>query len=800
MVKAAKLFVLIALTLVFSGCAGDIAYNKGEKMSVEGDLDRAVAYYRQALQEDPENIGYRTRLNAAQRDATQMHAGRAAQYLDAKNAEVAIYESQQALLLSPDNGRAAQLLNEAGKLKELQGHLAAGRNFYYAGRPNEAVDEFTKALVLDPEQPEAKSYIEKITKQKAVLGGSDEGLTLASDQPITLSFKDAKLKEVFEFLSKLSGVSILFDDDVKDQPVTVFAKDISFKQALGLMLATNKLFMKKIAQDAIIIIPKTKSKQDQYQDLLIKTFYLSNIQAKDMVNIIRTMLETRKVIINEQLNSITLRETPDKLKLAEKLIQVNDRKDSEVVIDVEIMSVDRGDNLTYGLTLPQNVTGTYIPPVGGVASTAPTTIGSVITNVTNFNNGLKNSNSIKNNIWFSYPSVTANWGKSRSHAETLTNPSIRVLNNKPAKILIGQRVPVQTGVVSSGVIGSQATATFEYRDVGIKLTVEPDIGLNNDVKLKANLEVSSIGDNVTIGQGQVMQKFNTTSAESVLNLKDGETVIIGGLLENIKSNNISGIAGVMDVPILGKIFSTNNVGPNSKRELIMTLTPHVVRPQVLPSDEYSAFYSGTEEAFDTKPLFEEKKEKLSVPEGDEQAVSAEPGKATEAQPQSGQPVQPGQPKKTQLPDGQAKAMPSNKIGRVGVIGFAPEIVPIEVGQELTVDVMATDLDSVFEAPLSIIYNPKLVEFVKAEEGDFMKVDGKPTSFTAASNDKIGFIDVFLTRLGKVQGVSGSGRLFSLTFKGKAPGISPLVFKQNMLKDANKQPVSADLKTGTLYVK
>ncbi len=292
-----------------------------------------------------------------------MHVNRAAQYLDSKNAEVAIYESQQALLLSPDNGRAAQLLKEAGKLKELQGHLAAGRNFYYAGRPNEALDEFSKTLEVDPEQPEAKSYIEKITRQKAALSGTDEeGLTLASDQPITLSFKDAKLKEVFEFLSKLSGVSILFDDDVKDQPVTVFAKDISFKQALGLLLATNKLFMKKIAQDAIIIIPKTKSKQDQYQDLMIKTFYLSSIQAKDMVNIIRTMLETRKVIVNDQLNSITLRETPEKLKLAEKLIKVNDRKDSEVVIDVQVMSVDRSENLTYGLTLPQSVTGTYIPP------------------------------------------------------------------------------------------------------------------------------------------------------------------------------------------------------------------------------------------------------------------------------------------------------------------------------------------------------------------------------------------------------------------------------------------------------
>ncbi len=141
-----------------------------------------------------------------------------------------------------------------------------------------------------------------------------------------------------------------------------------------------------------------------------------------------------------------------------------------------------------------------------------------------------------------------------------------------------------------------------------------------------------------------------------------------------------------------------------------------------------------------------------------------------------------------------------KIGRVGTLSFAPEVIPVNVGQEITVDVMATDLDSVFEAPLSIIYNPKLVKFVKAEEGNYMNVDKKPTSFMATANEKIGLIDVMLTRVGGVPGVAGSGRLFSLTFKGVAPGISPLVFKQNDLKDVNHATVPADLKTGTLYVK
>ncbi len=796
-----KLTLILTACALLAGCAGDLAFKNGEKYAVEGDWDRAVAYYRQALQQDPQNISYITRLTKALQEAAIFHAERASMYLKDKNPDVAIAEAKLAKEYSPDYHKADQLIEEAGKLKEAQAHYAAGVNYFGAGRPNEALDEFNRVLNLEPDNKDAQAFIERITKQKAQVEEEDS-LQLASEQPITLSFKDAKLKEVFEFLSKLSGISILFDEDVKDQPVTVFAKDVTFTQALKLLLATNKLFMKKIAPDAIIIIPKTKSKLDQYQDLMIKTFYLSHIKAKDMVNILRTMLETRKVIINDTLNSVTLRETPDKLKLAEKLIESNDRQDSEVVIDVTVMAVDRGPNsMKYGLTTPTSITASYIPGLGPNVSPTPP-ISSVLTTLPVFNHGnpklnpadrgLTSWSSAKNDIWVQYvPSITADFLKSTSKAETLTNPQIRALNNQPAKILIGSRIPVTTGQ-SIGTVGTAVT-TFEYRDVGIKLTVVPDIGLSNDVQLKATLEVSSLGGNITIG-GQSQPTFNTTTAETTLSLKDGETVIVGGLLENVTSQAATGIIGVMDVPILGKLFSSNTIGPDAKREIVMTLTPHIVRPQQLPSSQAAAFWSGTEESYDTKPLFEERKKKLSAPEPEVPEGQAAPAEgARPSGPAAGQPGQPGQPPTP------APAPTPRKIGRVGVLSFAPETVPVQVGQEVTVDVMATDMDSVFEAPVSIIYNPKLLDFVSAQEGDFMKVDGKPTSFTAKANAKVGYIDVFLTRLGHVPGISGTGRLFSLTFKATHAGISPLVFKQNLLKDADKQPVPADLKTGTIFV-
>ncbi|MGA2192632.1 MAG: tetratricopeptide repeat protein [Nitrospirota bacterium] len=853
MFRFAVAAILLAVVAVLAGCAGDVAFRDGEKYASAGDWDRAVQFYRQALQKDPENLSYRTRLAKAQETASITHAERALYYLKEKNAEAAIYEATEAYSFSPTNERAVQVLADAKKLKELQDHFVMGQKYYSLGRPNEALEEFQKVLDMDPENKDAKEYMERITKQSSV-PEEDRELTLASNQPITLSFKDAKLKEVFEFLSKLSGISILFDEDVKDQPVTVFAKDVSFNQALKLLLATNKLFMKKIAKDAIIIIPKTKSKIDQYQDLMIKTFYLNSIPAKEMVNIIRTMLETRKIIINEPLNAITLRDTPDKLKLCEKLIRSNDIKDAEVVIDVNIMEVDRGDSMTYGIGLPQSITGTYIPPGNPLLSafsvvttaTGPTNVTGVSsipsTVTTSLSSLIQKQGKAINNMFLAYPSVTLNWAETKSHAEQITNPQIRTLNKKPAKILIGSRVPIQTGttVATAGV----TTTTFEYRDVGIKLTVEPDIGFT-DVTLKTTLEVSALATQPLIVGGLSEPVINTTNAEAVVNLKDGEEVIIGGLLDNITTKNISGIAGLTDVPILGKIFSTNTIGPNSKRELLMTMTPHIIRSHAIPPIDITDFWSGTEENYDTKPMFEEQKEKLSVPEetpeieapatvpapsgpvapegvGTKPAAGASgtsPAPGASTSPASGGTLplsvpspspppapgsQPATPAKTaptpSRPPAQAMAQPTPKIGRVGTLAFSPDVTPVEVGKEVTVDVTANGMDSIFEAPVSIIYNPKLVQFVKAEEGNYMKVDGKPTSFMVTVNEKVGSIDVLLTRLGKVQGVSGTGTLFSLTFKGLAPGISPLVFKQNSLRDASKQPVAADLRTGTLYVR
>ena len=253
-------------------------------------------------------------------------------------------------------------------MKQAEEHYRASLTFIELGRLGEAINELNQAVELDPDNAKYHDALEKLRKEKTEVE-PDDALTLASDRPISLNFKNTNIKDVFEFLSKLSGINILFDEEVKAQPVTVFVKDVSFQYAMNLLLSTNKLFMKKVSDDTIIIIPKNKSKSDQYQDLMVRTFYINNAKSKEIVNLLRTMLDIKKVYVNEVLNALTIRDTPEKLKLVEKVIAANDLKEAEIILDVEILEISRSNALKYGW----NFTPSGLSASASVQATSSTT-------------------------------------------------------------------------------------------------------------------------------------------------------------------------------------------------------------------------------------------------------------------------------------------------------------------------------------------------------------------------------------------------------------------------------------------
>src|SRR3990172_4204779 len=546
------LLMTVFLTATPMSCAGSQAYQRGERYAHSGEWDLAVKEYREASRRNPQDIEYRSALLRAEETAANQHYKKAKNFLKERKLDQAITELQQAIYLNPTNAAIQSALKSVLDMKQAEEHYRAALTFVELGRLGEAINELNQSVELDPDNAKYLESREKLRKEKTEVE-PDDALTLASDKPITLNFKSTNIKDIFEFLSKLSGINILFDDEVKAQPVTVFVKDVSFQYAMNLLLSTNKLFMKKVSADTIIIIPNNKTKSDQYQDLLVRTFYINNAKSKEIVNLLRTMLDVKKVYVNEVLNSLTVRDTPEKLKLVEKVIAANDLKEAEIILDVEILEISRSNSLKYGW----NFTNPGLSSSASIQATDGSKSGGIALSE------LRNLS--KSNVFVTLPGVVVNLIKQDSDAQTLANPRVRVLNNKQAKFHIGDKIPVQTSTIQSTQVG-QVTSTFEYKDVGIKLNIEPTVHLNNTVTMKLGLEISTLGDQVDLGSGQKPFRFGSRSTDTLINLRDGETVIIGGLIKDEERKSRIKVPLLGDIPILGKLFSSNDDGTIKRSE------------------------------------------------------------------------------------------------------------------------------------------------------------------------------------------------------------------------------------------
>jgi general secretion pathway protein D len=466
-----------------------------------------------------------------------------------------------------------------------------------------------------------------------------------------------------------------------------------------------------------------------------------------------------------------VRETPEKLKLVEKIINANDLKEAEVILDVEILEISRSNSLKYGWNFsPSLSAGAAIQ--GTTATPGLITLGEL-------------RNLSGDNVILTLPGVVVNLIKQDSDAQTLANPRVRVLNNKQAKFHIGDRIPVQTSTIQSTATAA-VTSTFEYKDVGIKLNIEPTVHLNNTVTMKMGLEVSTLGDAIDFGNGQKQYKFGTRNTDTVINLRDGESVIIGGLIKDEDRKTVVKIPLLGDIPILGKLFSSSDDG-TIKTDILMSITPNIVRNMELPDKDVQNFWSGTEEAFDTKPLF--------VTTGKSSRPSEKPLEKTavlesmakrEAQPVPGA--------------GEAGRVPPVEKGAAAVLEIRPGEAAIQVGQEARFEVAIGSVRDLYGAIVTIGYDPKVVEFKAASEGAFLKKDGQQTSFLFSNNIKAGTVDIYMTRIGDVGGMEGSGGLSTLVFQGKSGGPSEIAVRSVKLGNFNREQIKADIKGAKIVVK
>ena len=570
---------LILVLLATTGCAA-LTFRKAEREAHQGNWEAAIPQYREAYRADPGNVEYRSRLLQAEEIAGNFFLDRGETLLRGRKLDEALAELQKGLVLSPGNARIEQAIMKAVTMKDADANFREAEAMEKAGKLRDAQVKLAVALEKDPSHPGARSLMNRI--EQALAASAREGADpLASVKPVTLNFRGADVKTVFEFLGKAAGINVLFDEGVKKQPVTIFLKDIPFSQALRLLLSTNKLFYKKVAANTIIVVSETPQKRAQYEEHMVRAFFLSHARAKDVQNVLKTILDLKKVTIDEPLNVLTVRDTEDKIRLAEKVIETHDRRLAEVVLEVELLEVNRNKLEQLGIDFSPYTIGVGLSraDLGSPAR---------------FANSLQFL--INANALFTIPNATIRLFKSDVDAKTLAHPRVRVLNGKTAKVHIGDRIPLRTSTVTEAT--GQVRTLYEYKEIGIKLTVEPVVHLTRETSLKMNLEISSLGENLGTPT-EPQYRIGTRNAETHLDVRDGETVILGGLIRDEERGTAVKIPVLGDVPVLGRLF-TSKEDTRGRTDILLTITPHVVRGVEVPRKDVREFWSGTKDEYGTE--------------------------------------------------------------------------------------------------------------------------------------------------------------------------------------------------------
>ena len=593
-----KISILIFSLTVLAGCvSGRTAFDKGQKYEGSGDLDQAVIKYAEAATANPEISEYRLRFLKACADSGRLHLAKGDDFLAAKNYGDALREYQTAFTLDPSLDVAKQHADKVNKLVSSQAFYKEGEEFEKDHKNREALRSYQKAWELDTANKEAKDKIDRITKNiRPKLDGFE--LNLKSTKPITLKFKDAKIKEVFNIITKLSGINFIFDEGVKDVNFSIYLENGTFYQALDVITELNKLDKKILNESNVIIYPKTPDKKKQYEELYLQTFYLNKIDAKKAINLLRTMMQIKKIYVNEEMNAIVIRDTPDVIALAGKILDANDIPDAEVVLEVEVIELSKKNAENLGFVLSRYAVSAQGfnngTPFSDTLNTASLPSGSSVINPVNPSNLLQLFQYNQFSGFLTVPSATFNFGKTLANGETLSNPKMRIKNKEKAKFNVGTRVPITT---TSSPTGGGISVNVQYVDVGVKLNAEPTIQLNNDISIKLSMEVSSILSRDTVGgagSATTVVTIGTRNLDTVLSLKDGETSIIGGLIQDTKNKSKQKISFLGEIPVIGSIFSSHD-DSNDKTELVLAITPRIVRSLAVPDPSVAAFWSGKED-------------------------------------------------------------------------------------------------------------------------------------------------------------------------------------------------------------
>ena len=755
------LFLGVGFGLLAAGCPkGNGDYNQGKKAEALQDYDAALTFYQKAVKAEPYNANYKIRLDQIRFEAGEWHVKRGVELRKKGDLQGAAGEFQRAQAVDPSSPIAEQELNKTIE-------MIAEKN-----RQNDAA--------ADPPADPDQAQLAQTPPQIKPLSRAGINMTTMSN--------DAKI--VFETICKIAGLTVVFDPDFPARRITTELNNVTLEQALDIVSLESKAFWKPVTENIIFVIPDQPQKRRDYEEEMVKTFYLSNtFQPQDITEIVtglRQLLDLKRIQQLNSQNAIIVRATPDALLLMEKMIHDIDKAKPEVVVQVEVLEA-RTDRLRDLGVLPGQQATVAFTPNGTSTSSSSTSTSTTTSNALSLNQ-LKHLGTKDYSV--TLPGATANAVLTDTYTKIIQNPEIRSVDGQAAKLRIGDRVPVATGSFQAGVgVGSTGGAgfvnplvntQFQYIDVGVIVEITPRVHPNREVSMKVSIEVSSVTGTSTIG-GIQQPIISQRKVEHEIRLKEGEVSVLGGLIQRTDTKTLNGWPGLAKIPLIRYLFSDDKTD-HQEDEVLIVLTPRIVRIPEWTKENLRTVFSGTEASVQVK-----RESEIHAP------VTPPPAPTRQPQPPPANP-NPG------APNAPATATPETGAASQGAkIRFEPRSLSLKAGQTATLGIVVENVNDLFSIPLLLQYNPAVISVEEVQHGGFLSGGTQEIAIVQQVFKEKGQAIISATRQPNTPGVNGSGTLLGIVVKALAPGSSNLSIVQVNAKDSQQKSIPLVTSEATLQV-
>jgi general secretion pathway protein D len=849
---AARLAVLLALGTLAVGCAAGSAFRKGEDLMRRGDLDMAVASYRKAVQADPDNAHYKIGLQRAMLAASRMHIDRARQYEQMEQLEAALGEYKLAAEYDPTNRLVTS------KVAELDRTI---RERVEASRPKPAI---------------------QLARERARAATTPPPLLNLNTPLRLIRYNNANLREILGAIAATTGINITYDRQYQDRQYTVQLDGETLEQALNQILSVNQLSYKVLSERSILIFDDTAPKHAQYDDQVIQTFYLSNADATELAQLLSQAFRPPGIAVqpaiapNKTANSITIRATAPVVGIFERIIQQNDKPRAEIVVDIEIMEVNRARVKSYGLNLSEYALGgIFSPEVSPTSTTTPTatttTTGGVTNPITNqptttttttagkstppsqvqspppFNLNTITRGITTADFYLAVPTAVVKFLESDTNTKLVAKPQLRGAEGTKLTFKVGDQIPVISTSylpIAGGGAGTNPLSSYNYKDVGVNVDITPRVTLEGDILLDVNIQNLSRGSDVNIG-GVNIPSFGNREVTTRLRLRDGESNLLAGLLREDERKSLTGFPGAIHVPVLQQLFSQNDEAI-SQTDVIMLLTPHIVRGPEITESDLRPIFIGSQQNLGlggSPPLLAPPPAEAApppAPAGPTPSIGQTTPRGTIAVPPGASPIPgtvvvPNPPPATPAPApfaapppvvtpapqtpppaaqaapppaaaaappaaaGQNADAPATTTPGFGVaqVIISPPPGALRVGQgPYNIPISVTGAQRLSTVTLTLTFDSRFLRVRTVQEGSFLRSGGANVTFSQQVNGNR--IDITISRGADATGVSGTGLLAAILFEAIAPGTGTLTLSGSATGPGNT-PMGLQFRPVTITV-